>query len=173
MHGPLRKPRARRVPRQFSRRFKGFALEEGSRRARRHRCAWAHRRISRIREARVGVSAGETGRGSRHPKLDARDERDRGWRGATTMTCRDLNDSLEEYSSGELAPEVRRRLEQHLLGCPPCAAYVRSYRRAVGSLRRTDDLLDQLARPQAPRDLVDRILDATVHAGKAPGPRRR
>jgi len=92
------------------------------------------------------------------------------------MTCRELNDSLTEYTSGEVAPETRRDLEQHLLRCPTCAGYVRSYRRMLRQLRPGDDLLDQLAPPESPGEpidaIVDAILDATVRRAKPSRPGR-
>ena len=93
-----------------------------------------------------------------------------GWqRGASTMTCREVNDSLTEYESGELAPDARRELEQHLLHC---AAYLRSYRRTLRDVRPAVDLLEQLAPPEVPQDLAESILDATVRAPAPSRPRR-
>jgi anti-sigma factor RsiW len=89
-------------------------------------------------------------------------------RGASKMTCRELNDSLAEYTSGELAPERRRDFEGHLLDCGACAAYLRSYQRMVRETRSDGDLLDQLTSPDAPQELIDGILDATVRRGKSP-----
>jgi anti-sigma factor RsiW len=96
-----------------------------------------------------------------------------GWqRGASTMTCREVNDSLIEYESGELAPDRRRELELHVLHCVACAAYLRSYQRTLRDVRPADDLLNQLAPPEVPHDLVDAILDATVRATAPSRPRR-
>lgn len=93
-------------------------------------------------------------------------------RGASTMTCRELNDSLPDYTSGEIAPEKRRALEQHLVRCPPCVAYLRSYRRMLRQVQPGDDLLDQLTAGAVPDDLADAILDATVGRARTPRPRR-
>jgi hypothetical protein len=92
-------------------------------------------------------------------------------RGTSTMTCRELNDSLAEYTSGELAPDRRRDIEGHLLHCAACAAYLRSYQQTVRDVRSTDDLLDQLTPPDVPQELIDGTLDATVRGGKPPRPR--
>jgi anti-sigma factor RsiW len=89
------------------------------------------------------------------------------------MTCRELNDSLAEYTSGELAPDTRRDLEGHLLHCADCAGYLRSYQRTKREVRSAGDLLDQLTPPEVPEDVVDGILDATVSAARPPRPRRR
>lgn len=82
------------------------------------------------------------------------------------MTCRELTDSLTEYTSGDLAPQTRRELEQHVMRCPACAGYLRSYRRMLRQVRPGDDLLDQLTPSETPRELVDAILDATVRRAK-------
>jgi anti-sigma factor RsiW len=84
------------------------------------------------------------------------------------MTCRELNDSVGEYESGELAPGARQELERHLLHCAACASYLRSYRRTVRDVRPTDDLLDQLTPSEVPHELVDSILDTTVRAPARP-----
>jgi anti-sigma factor RsiW len=82
------------------------------------------------------------------------------------MTCRELNDFLVDYESGELAPEVRHRFEEHLLGCPACVAYLRSYDRALREVRSTGEGLDELVPADVPRQLVEAILDSTVRAAK-------
>ena len=89
------------------------------------------------------------------------------------MTGRELNDFLADYRGGELAPDVRGRFEEHLLGCPACVAYVRSYQEAVRAVRATGTGLEQLVPDDAPAPLVDAILDCTVRAAKPARPRRR
>ena len=44
------------------------------------------------------------------------------------MTCRELVELLIDFVAGDLPPEHRERVEQHLRRCPPCVAYVESYR---------------------------------------------
>lgn len=96
-----------------------------------------------------------------------------GWqRGASTMTCREVNDSLTEYESGELAPDARRELERHVVHCAACAAYLRSFQRTLRDVRPAEDLLEQLVPPEVPPDLVESILDATVRAPASSRPRR-
>jgi anti-sigma factor RsiW len=46
------------------------------------------------------------------------------------MTCRELNDVLDEYLDDALAPELVRDLERHLEGCEPCRAYLATYRKS-------------------------------------------
>lgn len=42
-------------------------------------------------------------------------------------TCRELAELLIDFVSGDLPPEERSRLEQHLKVCPPCVAYLETY----------------------------------------------
>jgi anti-sigma factor RsiW len=44
------------------------------------------------------------------------------------MTCRELAEILLDFVTGELPPELCRRLEQHLRLCSACSAYLDSYR---------------------------------------------
>ena len=78
------------------------------------------------------------------------------------MTCRELTDFLADYSNGELLPEVRSRFEAHLLRCPACAAYVRSYDEAVRLARASGSILEQQLLPEdVPEELVTAILAST------------
>jgi anti-sigma factor RsiW len=67
------------------------------------------------------------------------------------VTCRDvimdlLFDYLEDSLSGELAAE----LEEHLKICPPCRAYIATY-------RKTRDLAAKETRPPMPEELKARL----------------
>ena len=44
------------------------------------------------------------------------------------LTCRQLAELLHDFVSGELADEANANIQVHLDGCPPCVAYVESYR---------------------------------------------
>jgi predicted anti-sigma-YlaC factor YlaD len=53
------------------------------------------------------------------------------------LTCREVVEQVTEYLDHALAIEVRNRLEQHLLICSPCVAFVdqhRSMLRVLGTL---------------------------------------
>jgi anti-sigma factor RsiW len=43
------------------------------------------------------------------------------------MTCASGVERLMEYLEGLLAPEVKAALDDHVAGCPRCAAFVASY----------------------------------------------
>ena len=47
------------------------------------------------------------------------------------MTCREVIDFLLEYRSGELSASERAEFEQHLVECPDCAAYLKSYEETI------------------------------------------
>jgi len=52
------------------------------------------------------------------------------------MTCRELAELLIDFVSGELAPEYRAHLEEHLRLCPPCVTYMETYRITIQLTRR-------------------------------------
>ncbi len=47
------------------------------------------------------------------------------------MTCRELVDFLMEYLEDELPGDSRRVFEAHLGECPPCQAYLDTYKEAI------------------------------------------
>jgi anti-sigma factor RsiW len=47
------------------------------------------------------------------------------------MTCRDLTDFLEAYTSHELADDVRTAFDRHLVGCPNCRVFLEQYEATV------------------------------------------
>ena len=49
--------------------------------------------------------------------------------------CREIFARLSEYLDGDLTPENRRELEEHLCGCAPCVEFVESLRRTVDLCR--------------------------------------
>ena len=50
---------------------------------------------------------------------------------APPAECADLFARLSEYLDGELSPEARRAVEQHICDCPPCIEFIESLRRTV------------------------------------------
>jgi anti-sigma factor RsiW len=52
------------------------------------------------------------------------------------MTCRDLIELLIDFVSDELPAHHRAAVQQHLLCCPPCEAYLESYRLTIQLTRR-------------------------------------
>jgi anti-sigma factor RsiW len=51
-------------------------------------------------------------------------------------TCQDCIDLLLDYVDGELAGELRARLEAHLTGCQPCEDFLKTYSATTPVCRR-------------------------------------
>jgi anti-sigma factor RsiW len=47
------------------------------------------------------------------------------------VTCQELVDFLMAYLDLELEPDARRVFEAHIEACPPCLAYLDTYRETV------------------------------------------
>jgi len=45
------------------------------------------------------------------------------------MNCREFIALLEDYLEMTVTPETLAELEEHLAGCVPCQAYLKTYRR--------------------------------------------
>jgi hypothetical protein len=68
------------------------------------------------------------------------------------LTCREVVEQVTEYLDHALPIEVRNRLEQHLLICSPCVAFVdqhRSMLRVLGTLAATESTATSKAQPLA------------------------
>jgi anti-sigma factor RsiW len=61
------------------------------------------------------------------------------------LVCRDAVALMAAYLDGELPPEDRARLEDHLAGCPHCSEYLAQLRATIVALGRVepDDLPDE------------------------------
>lgn len=77
------------------------------------------------------------------------------------MNCRELAELLIDYVAEELSPERRRHLEQHLKLCPPCDAYLKTYRLTIKLTRR-------LPRDMPPPPQLMERLRAAVQGMKPP-----
>jgi hypothetical protein len=66
------------------------------------------------------------------------------------MTCRDAIDVLAEFLDQTLSREVGEDLEAHLMDCPPCRAYLRTYRATRG-------LVGEAGRIEMPAELRVRL----------------
>jgi predicted anti-sigma-YlaC factor YlaD len=79
-------------------------------------------------------------------------------RNIVELMCQEVVELVTEYLSHTMSPEDQVRLEQHLLACPPCTAYlaqVRTTTRLVRELGQDgvgasvdEDLLSQYRRLQ-------------------------
>lgn len=86
------------------------------------------------------------------------------------MTCRELTEFLLAFLGDELPEGERTAFEFHLSRCPPCVAYLETYkqtiligRKACGCDRPHGEL------PPFPEELVQAILKAKRSAEGAPG----
>ena len=52
------------------------------------------------------------------------------------ISCKDSVDLLVELLDGELPAEEERRLLAHIDACPPCVAFVKTYKATTGLCRR-------------------------------------
>ena len=63
------------------------------------------------------------------------------------MTCKEfILDFLADYLDATLSPEVVAELEQHLEECPPCLAYLNTY-------KKTRDLVKEAAPADMPQEM--------------------
>jgi anti-sigma factor RsiW len=69
----------------------------------------------------------------------------------TDVRCVSGVELLADYLEGLLPPDIRASLEQHVLGCERCQAFVASYQATPGILRAATDteLPDELRRKLA------------------------
>lgn len=66
--------------------------------------------------------------------------------------CRECIDLLVDYLEGALPPERARALDLHLELCPPCVAFVRTYKGTVEVAR-------TLPVEEIPPELIQRLID--------------
>ena len=84
------------------------------------------------------------------------------------MICRDLIEFLVDYLEGTLPTEQRNEFESHLKDCPPCVAYLETYRQTIALGKVCLDDKVQPAAPKMPEDLVKAILAAKAAKGPPP-----
>jgi anti-sigma factor (TIGR02949 family) len=66
-------------------------------------------------------------------------------------SCKKVLDALAEYLEGDLTPEDQERFERHMQDCPPCDAFLKTYRKS-GELAR-----EVLSTRELPDELNDRV----------------
>ncbi len=52
------------------------------------------------------------------------------------FSCKESIQLLVDYLDGDMTPEERQHLEEHLVGCPPCVDFVRAYRATSGMCKK-------------------------------------
>lgn len=68
------------------------------------------------------------------------------------VRCQECIDLLVDYLEGDLPPERARALDIHLELCPPCVAFVRTYKGTV-------DVARNLPVDEIPPELTQRLLE--------------
>ena len=56
--------------------------------------------------------------------------------GQSDIECRQIAELLGEYFDGSLPNHLRELLEWHIDGCPPCVAFINTYRGTITATRR-------------------------------------
>ena len=76
------------------------------------------------------------------------------------LTCRELVEFLDDYIAHDLGGGALASFEKHLSDCPPCVAYLETYRQSIrmgrAALKGTDERIPEAV----PEDLVRAILAA-------------
>lgn len=62
------------------------------------------------------------------------------------MVCKELTDMLCDYIEGVLAPDTQEELDEHFKDCPPCVAFLNTYKKTSELCRQT---LGQIEIPPA------------------------
>ena len=73
-------------------------------------------------------------------------------RGLATLTCQEFVELVTDLLSGDMPPEDRALLEQHLLVCPPCTLH-------LSQMKTTIDVTSRLHRPLDAREPPGEILE--------------
>ncbi len=76
------------------------------------------------------------------------------------MTCQELCEFLMQYLEGELPSRERESFAEHVEACPPCLAYLDTYRKAVELGRSMCNEPGDALPDDVPEELVQAILAA-------------
>jgi len=71
------------------------------------------------------------------------------------MTCKDVIGLLLDFLEDALTPEALEAFNEHFRLCPPCVAYLNTY-------KRTRDLTGQVARVPMPEEMKARLRELLV-----------
>ncbi len=78
--------------------------------------------------------------------------------GKPGFDCNDVMENCSDYADGELAPKTRAKFDAHLLDCPDCPEFVRSFLATLNALR-------NLPRLTPAPSLKDRIRSQIASSG--------
>jgi anti-sigma factor RsiW len=80
--------------------------------------------------------------------------------GPSDIECRQIAELLGDYLDGSLPRETRELIDFHIDGCPPCVAFVNTYRGTMDATRKFNDV-------SIPSELKKRLL-AVLKSTQAP-----
>lgn len=75
------------------------------------------------------------------------------------MKCRECDEFLVDYVSGDLAPDVLATFELHLSRCRNCRTYLEQYRLTIRAGKRACEAV-RAAKVDMPEELIQAILAA-------------
>jgi anti-sigma factor RsiW len=76
------------------------------------------------------------------------------------INCRELVEFLDSYLAGEMDAAQSAEFENHVSQCPPCVAYMKSYRSSVALGRRVLCQSPEGAPEGMPEEMVQAILSS-------------
>jgi predicted anti-sigma-YlaC factor YlaD len=80
--------------------------------------------------------------------------------GPTEIECRQIAELLSDYLDGTLPGRTRELIDFHIDGCPPCVAFINTYRGTIEAAR-------NLAETPIPPELKKRLV-AVLKSDRAP-----
>jgi anti-sigma factor RsiW len=80
--------------------------------------------------------------------------------GKKCVGCRECSEFLMAYLDSELEPEVATAFERHLKLCPPCVAYLETYKETIALARKARGCDVEAPPEPMPEHLVAAILKA-------------
>ena len=81
--------------------------------------------------------------------------------GPTDLECRQIAELLGDYFDGSLPRETRELIDFHIDGCPPCVAFLNTYKGTMDATRRLPDV-------PIPTELKSRLLAVLKNAKSQP-----
>ncbi len=80
------------------------------------------------------------------------------------MTCREFVDFLIDYDTGEISEAQRVAFDEHMVLCPPCVAYVETYRQTVALGKSAFQDPEESLPDDVPEALIQAILAARAQS---------
>lgn len=69
------------------------------------------------------------------------------------MVCKELTDVLCDYIEGTLDPEIHEELEEHFKDCPPCTAFLNTYKKTTHLCKQS------IGQIEVPPALEEKLMD--------------